>query len=64
LEVLKLAARGMSNRDIAQELFISVRTVEAYLGSIFNKLGVSSRTEAVVSALKKGLVTLDDISLK
>jgi two-component system, NarL family, response regulator LiaR len=62
-EVLKWAAAGMSNKDIAQELSLSVRTVEAHLGSVFNKLGVSSRTEAVVSALKKRLVNLDDIPL-
>jgi DNA-binding NarL/FixJ family response regulator len=61
IEVLKRAAAGMSNKDIAQELSISIRTVESHLGSVFNKLGVSSRTEAVVSALKKGIVTLEDI---
>lgn len=64
LEVLKLAAQGMSNKDIAQELSLSVRTVETHLGSLFHKLGVSSRTEAVVSALKRGLVNLDNIALK
>ncbi|MDO8490943.1 MAG: response regulator transcription factor [Dehalococcoidia bacterium] len=64
LEVLKRAAKGMSNKDIAQELALSVRTVEAHLTSLFNKLNVSSRTELVVSALKKGLVALDDIPLK
>ncbi len=64
LEVLKGAAQGKSNKDIAQELSLSVRTVEAHLGSLFQKLGASSRTEAVVSALKKGLVNLDNIALK
>jgi len=62
-EVLKRAAKGMCNRDIADELFLSVRTVEAQLGSIFNKLGVGSRTEAVVYSLKKGWITLEDIEL-
>lgn len=63
IEVLKLAATGMSNKDIAEHLSFSIRTVETHLGSVFNKLGVSSRTEAVVSALKKGIVTLEDIPL-
>jgi NarL family two-component system response regulator LiaR len=63
IEVLKLAATGMSNKDIAENLSMSIRTAESHLGNVFNKLGVSSRTEAVVSALKKGIVTLEDIPL-
>lgn len=63
-EVLKRAAKGMYNKDIADELFLSVRTVEANLQSIFNKLGVGSRTEAVVYSLKKGWITLEDIELQ
>ncbi|MFH0913925.1 MAG: response regulator transcription factor [Chloroflexota bacterium] len=62
MEVLRLASRGLSNQDIAQELCLSLRTVQAHLGHIFNKLQVSSRTEAVVRALKEGWMTLDDIS--
>jgi len=62
VEVLKRAAKGMSNKAIAKELFVSVRTIETYLGSIFNKLGVASRTEAVVHALKEGWLTLDDLT--
>ena len=61
IDVLKLAARGLSNGDIANELCLSLRTVQAHLGHIFNKLQVSSRTEAVVRALKEGWVTLDDV---
>jgi NarL family two-component system response regulator LiaR len=61
IEVLKLATRGFSNQDIADELCLSLRTVQAHLGHIFNKLQVSSRTEAVVRALKEGWVTLEDI---
>lgn len=61
IEVLKLATRGLSNQVIADELCLSLRTVQAHLGHIFNKLQVSSRTEAVVRALKEGWVTLEDI---
>jgi NarL family two-component system response regulator LiaR len=61
IDVLKLATKGLSNQDIADELCLSLRTVQAHLGHIFNKLGVSSRTEAVVRALKEGWVTLEDI---
>lgn len=64
LDVLRRAAKGLSNKDIAQDLTLSVRTVEAHLASLFGKLNVGSRTEAVVAALKKGLVTLDDIPSK
>lgn len=59
IEVLRLAAQGKNNKEIAEELFLSVRTVEAHLGHIFDKLGVSSRTEAVIIALKKGWVGLE-----
>jgi DNA-binding NarL/FixJ family response regulator len=61
IEVLRLATRGLSNQNIADELCLSLRTVQAHLGHIFNKLQVSSRTEAVVHALKQGWVTLEDI---
>jgi two-component system, NarL family, response regulator LiaR len=62
LEVLKLVAKGMSNRDIAQKLFLSVRTVQAHMGNIFNKLDITSRTEAILYGLKKGWFTLEDLS--
>jgi len=62
MEVIRLAAKGRSNKDIAQELDLSVRTVQAHLGNIFNKLKVGSRTEAVISGLKNGLLKLDDIN--
>jgi NarL family two-component system response regulator LiaR len=62
MEVLKLLTRGLSNKEIADELCISIRTVQGHLGNIFNKLQISSRTEAVVRALKEGWVTLEDIS--
>jgi NarL family two-component system response regulator LiaR len=60
LEVLRLASRGISNKDIARELVLSVRTVQAHLGNIFNKLGVGSRTEAVLYALRRGWVSLEE----
>jgi NarL family two-component system response regulator LiaR len=61
MEVLKLAATGVSNKDIAQQLFLSPRTVQVHLGNIFTKLGVASRTEAVLYALKRGWLTLEDL---
>jgi DNA-binding NarL/FixJ family response regulator len=60
LEVLRLAARGLSNRDIAQELYLSTRTVQTHLSTIFTKMKVGSRTEAVVQALRKGWLSLDE----
>jgi NarL family two-component system response regulator LiaR len=59
--ILKMAAKGMSNTDIGRELHLSVRTIESHLGSIFNKLGVGSRTEAVIKAMKKGWFTLEEL---
>jgi NarL family two-component system response regulator LiaR len=61
MDVLKAAAKGMSNKDIGKELRISVRTVQAHLRSIFNKLGVGSRSEAVIYGLKRGWVTIEEI---
>lgn len=58
MAVLRLAAKGMSNKDIAEELSLSVPTVYNYLRNIFNKLGVSSRPEAVQYAVKEGWVNL------
>jgi len=60
-EVLRLAAQGMSNMEIADSLTLSVRTVQTHLRSIFNKLGVGSRSEAIVFGLKKGWLTLEEL---
>ena len=60
-EVLKLAATGISNKDIAEQLFLSPRTVQVHLGNIFNKLGVASRTEAILYGLRRGWLTLEDL---
>jgi len=62
MDIIKLAARGMSNKEIADELGLSKRTVEGHLRSIFNKLGVGSRTEAVLYSLRKGWFSLEDIT--
>lgn len=61
IQVLKLAAKGISNREIAKELVISERTVQTHLVNIFRKLGVTSRTEAVLCALKRGWLTIDEL---
>ena len=60
LEILRQAARGLHNREIADALFISVRTVETHLSHILTKLGVSSRTEAVTYAVAHRWFNVDD----
>jgi len=61
LEILKLAATGMANKEIALHLGIGLRTVKGYLQDIFAKLNVVSRTEAVITALRNGILTMDDL---
>ena len=56
---LQLIADGRSNKEIASELHISERTVKTHLGHLFDKLGVTSRTEAVKIATRRGLVRLN-----
>ena len=60
-ELLKLLASGLSNGEIAQQLYLSEGTVRNYTSELFRKLGVSDRTQAVVIALRHGLVNLNDI---
>jgi DNA-binding NarL/FixJ family response regulator len=60
LEVLRLAARGLTNKAIAAQLKVSDRTVQGHLASIYGKLAVASRTEAVTKALKLGWLVLGD----
>lgn len=59
--VLKLMARGLSNKNIAATLHLSTRTVQGYMSQILHKLGVTSRTEALALALKEGWVTIDEV---
>ena len=60
VEVLRLAAKGKSNRDIADQLGVGVRTVKGHLMNIFDKMHVSSRTEAVMEALKRGWISIEE----
>jgi two-component system, NarL family, response regulator LiaR len=61
-DVLRLAAKGLGNRQIADELMLSPRTVQSHMANIFSKLQVGSRTEAVMVGLRKGWFTLEDIN--
>ena len=61
LDILRLAACGLSNADIANRLSVSIRTVQAHLTQVFNKLGVGSRTEAVIGGLRRGILHLEDL---
>lgn len=60
LEVLDLAAKGMTNKQISYKLNISENTVGAHLANIFRKLKVESRTEAILHAMKMGLLSMDE----
>jgi DNA-binding CsgD family transcriptional regulator len=56
LEVLKLVAEGLTNAQVAERLYLSPRTVNAHLNSIYHKLGVTSRSAAVRFTVEHGLV--------
>jgi DNA-binding NarL/FixJ family response regulator len=60
-EVLRLAARGMSNKEIARSLRLSIRTVQGHLTRVFRKLRVGSRTEAVLHGLRRGWFHVEDM---
>jgi DNA-binding NarL/FixJ family response regulator len=60
-EILRLIAHGLSNADIAEQLFLSEGTIRNYTKNIFKKLDVTTRTQAAVLAIKYGLVKLDQI---
>lgn len=59
IEVLQLMVRGMSNDEIGSHLTIAASTVKFHINHILSKMGVSDRTQAVISALKRGLANLD-----
>ena len=63
-EVLQLIAEGSSNQQIAEELFISVKTVEAHRAHIMTKLHAKNRTDLIRYALRKGLVALDAVPIE
>lgn len=60
LDVLKLAARGYTNKAIGAQLSVSDRTVQGHLANIFGKLHVATRTEAVMRAVQLGWITTDE----
>lgn len=64
VEVLKLVAKGHSNQMIAEQLIISPKTAKTHVSNILSKLGLASRTQAAVYALKAGLVTAEEASFK
>ena len=59
IDVLRLVADGMTNREVGRELGISHRTVQGHLASIYGKLDANSRTEAVTKALKRGWIVIE-----
>ena len=59
-DVLRLAARGLPNKEIAVRMNLSIRTVHSHLANIFMKMQVGSRTEAVLQALRQGMISLQD----
>ena len=61
MEILNWASQGLSNKEMSEKLFISLRTVKAHMTNIFNKLGCSSRTDAIIKGLKQGYIDLNDI---
>jgi two-component system, NarL family, response regulator LiaR len=60
-EVLRLLARGKANKQIASNLYVSEKTVKAHVSSILMKLGVQSRTQAALYAVRAGLVSIDEL---
>jgi NarL family two-component system response regulator LiaR len=62
-EVLRQLALGRTNREIAEALVVSDETIKTHVGNILTKLQLAHRTQAVIYALKKGLISLDDLEL-
>jgi len=62
MTILKLVAKGMSNQDISLKLDLSVPIIKACLSTVFLKLAVSSRTEAIAAGLKAGILNINDLT--
>jgi len=60
-QILLLIARGLSNADIAAELYLSEGTIRNYASALFNRMGVTDRTQAAIAALRYGIISLEDI---
>lgn len=60
-EILLFIAKGLSNAEIGEKLFLSTGTVRNYTSTIFSKLGVTDRTEAAIAGLREGIIHLEDI---
>jgi len=63
MDVLRLLAHGCTNREIAEELVVGAETVKTHVGNILAKLHLAHRTQAVVHAFKRGLISLEEIEL-
>jgi NarL family two-component system response regulator LiaR len=63
MEVLRLLAHGQTNREIAEGLVVGEETVKTHVGNILAKLHLAHRTQAVIHALKQGLISLDEIEV-
>lgn len=61
VDVVRLVAQGLSNRQIAEQLFIGEATVRTHVGNILNKLHLANRVQATLYALREGLTTLDEM---
>jgi DNA-binding NarL/FixJ family response regulator len=61
IEVLRLLARGLANKEIARELSIAEKTAKTHVSSILSKLGVQSRTQAALYAGRTGLIPVDQL---
>lgn len=59
MKVLKLGACGLSNKEVAKKFSLGIRTVQTHWRNIFNKLGVSTRTEALIYGLQKGWISIE-----
>lgn len=64
IKIMDLLGRGLSNKELAKTLDCSIKTVKNHLNNAFHKLGVTSRTEAVVRAIEKGLISSEGSAIK